>query len=45
MQNGLILLGVSSYWSEFFTGLVILVAVAAIAWEKRRGQAGRRVAA
>lgn len=44
MENGLILLGVPSYWSGFFTGLVILVAVAAIAFEKRRGQVARRVA-
>ena len=29
MQNGLVLLGVSSYWSQFFTGLVILVSVSA----------------
>lgn len=45
MQNGLILLGVSSYWSQFFTGLVILVAVAALALEKRRGHTRRRVMA
>ena len=29
MQNGLVLLGVSSYWSQFSTGLVILVSVSA----------------
>jgi simple sugar transport system permease protein len=31
MKNGLALLGVSSYWSDFFTGLVIVAAVAAMA--------------
>ena len=31
MQNGLVLLGVSSYWSQFFVGLVILVSVSATA--------------
>jgi simple sugar transport system permease protein len=36
MQNGLVMLGVSSYWSEFFTGLVILAAVSALALETRR---------
>lgn len=36
MQNGLALLGVSSYWSPFFTGLVIVVAVASMAGRARR---------
>lgn len=36
MQNGLALLGVSSYWSPFFTGLVIVVAVASMAARARR---------
>ena len=35
MQNGLVLLGVSSYWSQFFVGLVILVSVSATAWSQR----------
>ncbi|WP_374447777.1 ABC transporter permease [Stella sp.] len=35
MQNGLVLAGVSSYWSPFFTGLVILVAVVAGAMGRR----------
>ena len=36
MQNGLALLGVSSYWSQFFTGLVIVAAVAGMAARARR---------
>lgn len=36
MQNGLALLGVSSYWSPFFTGLVIVAAVASMAARARR---------
>lgn len=36
MQNGLALLGVSSYWSQFFTGLVIVAAVAGMAARTRR---------
>lgn len=36
MQNGLALLGVSSYWSPFFTGLVIVAAVASMAGRTRR---------
>ena len=36
LQNGLLLLGVSSYWSQCFTGMVILLAVGALALEKRR---------
>ena len=35
LQNGLILLGVSSYWNQVFVGLVILVAVSATAWSQR----------
>jgi simple sugar transport system permease protein len=31
MQNGLVLVGVSSYWSQFFVGLVILVSVSSTA--------------
>jgi simple sugar transport system permease protein len=31
LQNGLILAGVSSYWSDFATGVVILIAVSATA--------------
>jgi ribose/xylose/arabinose/galactoside ABC-type transport system permease subunit len=36
LQNGLLLLGVPSYWSQCFTGAVILVAVSALAIERRR---------
>jgi simple sugar transport system permease protein len=36
MQNGLVLMGVSSYWSQFFVGLVILVSVSSTAWSMRR---------
>ena len=44
LQNGLILLGVSSFWTECFTGFVFLAAVSTIAWERRRLQtAARRV--
>jgi simple sugar transport system permease protein len=35
LQNGLILLGVSSYWSSLFVGLVILVSVSVTAWSQR----------
>ena len=43
MQNGLVLAGVSSYWLQFITGLVILVAMSATAIQTRRGQVRRRV--
>ncbi|QRE76088.1 ABC transporter permease [Methylobacterium aquaticum] len=36
MKNGLALLGVSSYWTDFFTGLVIVAAVAGMAARARR---------
>ncbi|MFH6786856.1 MULTISPECIES: ABC transporter permease [Methylobacterium] len=36
MKNGLALLGVSSYWTDFFTGLVIVAAVAVMAGRARR---------
>jgi simple sugar transport system permease protein len=35
LQNGLILLGVSSYWSTAFTGAVILISVSATAFSGR----------
>jgi simple sugar transport system permease protein len=35
LQNGIVLLGVSSYWSPFFVGLVILISVSATAWSQR----------
>ena len=37
IQNGLVLMGVSSYWSQFFVGLVILGSVTATAWSQRAG--------
>lgn len=46
LQNGLLLLGVPSYWSQFFTGAVILIAVGALAVERQRHKAlARRVMA
>jgi len=35
LQNGLVLLGVSSYWSSLFVGLVILISVSITAWSQR----------
>jgi len=43
MQNGLILIGVSSYWSQFFVGLVILLSVSATALSARRKRKGNLV--
>ncbi len=40
LQNGLVLIGVSSYWNQWFVGLTILIAVSTTAWSERR----RRVA-
>jgi simple sugar transport system permease protein len=45
MQNGLVLLGVSSYWSQFFVGLVILVSVSATALSTARSNRLRRARA
>ena len=42
LQNGLILLGVSSFWIECFTGFVFLAAVSMIAWERRRQRTATR---
>ena len=41
LQNGLILLGVSSYWSPLFVGLVILISVSATAWSQRERRTKR----
>ena len=38
LQNGLILLGVSSYWSPVFTGAVILISVSATTYSGRLGK-------
>ena len=43
MQNGLILVGVSSYWSQFFVGFVILLSVSATALSARRKRKGNLV--
>jgi simple sugar transport system permease protein len=43
MQNGLILIGVSSYWSQFFVGFVILLSVSATALSARRKRKGNIV--
>jgi len=45
MQNALLLVAVSSYWLQFFSGLVILVAMSITAIQTRRGQVRRRVVA
>lgn len=39
LQNGLVLIGVSSYWSQWFVGLTILGAVSITAWSDRRRRA------
>ncbi len=39
IQNGLVLFGVSSYWTPFFNGLVILLSVSITAWS----QSGRQM--
>jgi simple sugar transport system permease protein len=44
IQNGLVLVGVSSYWLQFITGFVILVSMSTTAIQSRRGQLRRRVA-
>jgi len=41
LQNGIVLLGVSSYWSPFFVGLVILISVSATAWSQRERRTRR----
>jgi simple sugar transport system permease protein len=45
MQNGLVLVGVSSYWSQFFVGLVILVSVSTTALSMLRKRRARSVTA
>jgi simple sugar transport system permease protein len=42
LQNGLLLLGVPSYWSQCFTGAVILIAVSLLAIERQRHRAAAR---
>jgi simple sugar transport system permease protein len=45
LQNGLVLVGVSSYWGQFVTGAVILISVSATALEAGRQRRLRRRAA
>jgi simple sugar transport system permease protein len=45
MQNGLVLMGVSSYYSQFFTGLIILISVSATAVTAMRISRERKVRA
>jgi simple sugar transport system permease protein len=35
LENGLIIMGMPSYWLDFFTGAVILAAVSGTAWEMK----------
>ena len=43
LQNGLVLLGVSSYWNQWFVGLTILCAVSITAWSERRRRATKAI--
>src|SRR4029078_2967042 len=43
LQNGLVLVGVSSYWNQWFVGLTILVAVSITAWSERRRRAAKAI--
>jgi simple sugar transport system permease protein len=45
MQNGLVLLGVSSYWFQFISGLVILASMSSTAIQTRRALVRRQVVA
>ena len=42
IQNGLVLLGVSSYWFQFISGVVILVSMSSTAIQTRRARLRRR---
>jgi simple sugar transport system permease protein len=44
LENGLVLLGVSSYWNEWFVGLTILCAVSITAWRDRRQRSAKSIA-
>ena len=44
LQNGLVLLGVSSYWNQWFVGLTILCAVSITAWRDRRQRSAKSIA-
>jgi simple sugar transport system permease protein len=43
LQNGLVLLGISSYWNQWFVGLTILCAVSITAWSERRRRAAKAI--
>ncbi|MEO7337651.1 MAG: ABC transporter permease [Caldimonas sp.] len=43
LQNGLVLVGVSSYWSQWFVGLTILCAVSITAWSERRRRTAKAI--
>jgi simple sugar transport system permease protein len=43
LQNGLVLLGVSSYWNQWFVGLTILCAVSITAWRDRRRRLAKAI--
>lgn len=43
LQNGLVLIGVSSYWSQWFVGLTILCAVSITAWSERRRRMAKSI--
>lgn len=38
IQNGLNLLGISSYWHTVVTGVVIVTSISMTAWSQRKGQ-------
>lgn len=38
LQNGLNLLGISSYWHTVVTGVVIVTSISMTAWSQRKGQ-------
>jgi len=39
IQDGLILLGISAYWQQVFSGVIIVAAVGLNIWRQRRGRA------
>jgi simple sugar transport system permease protein len=43
LQNGLVLVGVSSYWNQWFVGLTILCAVSITAWSDHRRRAAKAI--
>jgi len=38
IQDGLILLGISAYWQQVFSGAIIVIAVALNMWRQKRGR-------